>query len=331
MRQLFLLTLRILVSGLLLYFALRGIHFDELWSRLAGVHVGWFAIWISLSILTNLVQVFLGAMRWKEISAFCHAPLTLAQAFRYNMIGTFFNQTLPSTIGGDAMRLWLVNRTGAGWRSATYSVLVDRAIGLIALALVVVFSLPWSYDLIANKQGRIALIIVDFAAISAGLGFLVLGFLPWRWLRTWWVTRHFHACSVIASKVLFGRQTGPKVVLLSLSIHLLTVVIAWCAVRSLLAPANFDQMFLLVPPVALITMLPVSIAGWGLREATMMLAFGYAGLSQADGTMVSLLSGAVSFLVGTIGGLVWILSREKTDSASPALPHIQPVELGNAK
>ena len=51
---------------------------------------------------------------------------------RFNLIGTFFNQTLPSSIGGDAVRLWLVARGGAGWRAATYSIFVDRAIGLIA-------------------------------------------------------------------------------------------------------------------------------------------------------------------------------------------------------
>jgi glycosyltransferase 2 family protein len=51
-----------------------------------------------------------------------------------------------------------------------------------------------------------------------------------------------------------------------------------------------------------------------LREATMMLAFGYSGLNQADGTMVSLLTGVTSFLVGAIGGLVWIFSREKADT-----------------
>ena len=54
---------------------------------------------MSLAILAHLIQVFVGAMRWKEISALCGASLGLTQAF-YNMIGTFFNQTLPSTIGG---------------------------------------------------------------------------------------------------------------------------------------------------------------------------------------------------------------------------------------
>ena len=74
---------------------------------------------------------------------------------RYNVIGTFFNQTLPSSIGGDAVRLWLVARAGAGWRAATYSIFVDRAIGLIALAIIIVASLPWSYRLIGDPNGRL--------------------------------------------------------------------------------------------------------------------------------------------------------------------------------
>ena len=119
MRQSLLLITRILVSGLLLYFAVRGIQLSDLWSRLAGTNLAWFASWLFLAIATNVLQVFLGAMRWTELSAPCGAPLGLTQAFRYNMIGTFFNQTLPSTIGGDAMRLWLVKHTGAGWRAAT--------------------------------------------------------------------------------------------------------------------------------------------------------------------------------------------------------------------
>jgi hypothetical protein len=73
----------------------------------------------------------------------------------------------------------------------------------------------------------------------------------------------------------------------------------------------FGQVFQLVPPVMLITMLPISIAGWGVREATMGLAFGYAGLMASEGVNISLLFGAVSFIVGLVGGLVWILSAEK--------------------
>jgi glycosyltransferase 2 family protein len=304
------------MSLALLYLALRGIKFTVIQSRLSQINVGW----IGLAVIVTAVQIFIGALRWREISELCQAPLTDLQAFRYNMIGAFFNQTLPSSIGGDAVRLWLVNRTGAGWRAATYSILTDRAIGLIALALIIVASLPWSYGMIADSKGRLALVLVDFSALAGGFGFLLLGYLPWTWLKRWWPTRHLHACSVIANKVIFDRRSGPKIAVLSLAVHVLAVVIAWCAVRAISAPANFEQVFMLIPPIMLITMMPISIAGWGVREATMMVAFGYAGLAQTDGTVVSILFGAVSFIVGAAGGLVWILSSEKTAVAMAISP-----------
>jgi hypothetical protein len=79
---------------------------------------------------------------------------------------------------------------------------------------------------------------------------------------------------------------------------------------------------MLFPPIMLITMMPISIAGWGVREATMMVAFGYAGLVQADGTVVSILFGAVYFIVGALGGLVWIFSAEKA-AGSIEVAHAQ--------
>jgi len=307
MRRILLSALKILISAALLYLALRNVDFYELASRFNVASLGW----IGLAIAVMFLQIFVGVLRWREVSAECGAPLGTAQAMRYNVIGTFFNQTLPSSIGGDAVRLWLVARAGAGWRAATYSIFVDRAIGLIALAVVIVATLPWSFNLITNPTGRTALLTVDFAALAGGLGFLLLGRLQWPWLKRWWGTHHLHACSVIANRVIFSRERGPKIAALSFLVHLLAVVIAWCVVQSIAAPVVFGQIFQLIPPVMLITMLPISIAGWGVREATMGLAFGYAGLMSSEGVNISLLLGAVSFIVGAFGGLVWIFSAEK--------------------
>ena len=307
MRRILLSTIKILISAALLYFSLRKVNLFELASRIHVESLGW----IALAIAATLLQILVGVLRWREISDECGAPIETRQALRFNLIGTFFNQTLPSSIGGDAVRLWLVARSGAGWRAATYSIFVDRAIGLIALAIVIVASLPWSYQLISDPQGRSALLLVDFAALAGGIGFLVLGALPWPWLRHWWGTHHLHACAVIANRVIFSRDRGPKIAVLSVLVHVLAVVVAWCVVRSIAAPVMFGQVFQLVPPVMLVTMLPISIAGWGVREATMGLAFGYAGLMTNEGVNVSLLFGAVYFIVGIFGGLVWILSPEK--------------------
>jgi len=314
MRRILLSTAKILVSAALLYFSLRKVNLTDLVSRLDLASLGW----IGLAIAVTFLQIFIGALRWREISAECAAPLETRQAMRFNLIGTFFNQTLPSSIGGDAVRLWLVARGGAGWRAATYSIFVDRAIGLIALAVIIVASLPWSYHLIGDAYGRSALLLVDLAALAGGAGFLLVGVLPWPWLKRWWGTHHVHACSVIANRVIFSKRSGPSIAILSLLVHVLAVVIAWCVVQSITAPVAFGQTFLLIPPVMLITMLPISIAGWGVREATMGLAFGYAGLMTNEGINISLLYGAVSFIVGGFGGLVWIFSAEK--AAKGAVP-----------
>src|SRR5216684_1832718 len=312
MRRILLSTTKIVISAALLYFALRKVNLADLAARIHVESLGW----ITLGIAVTFLQIFLGVLRWREVSAECGAPLATAQAMRFNVIGTFFNQTLPSSIGGDAVRLWLVARAGAGWRAATYSIFVDRAIGLIALAIIIVASLPWSYSLISDAHGRSALLFVDFAALAGGMGFLALGRLRWPWLKRWWGTHHLHACSVIANRVIFSRERGPTIAVLSVLVHVLAVVIAWCVVQSIAAPVLFGQIFQLVPPVMLITMLPISIAGWGVREATMGLAFGYAGLASNEGVNVSLLYGAVSFLVGAFGGLVWIFSAEKAAQGS---------------
>jgi hypothetical protein len=307
MRRILLSTVKILISVALLYFSLRKVNLYDLAARIRVESLGW----LGLAIAITFLQIFLGVLRWREISGECGAPLETRQAMRYNVIGTFFNQTLPSAIGGDAVRLWLVARAGAGWRAATYSIFVDRAIGLIALAVLIVASLPWSYTLITDPHGRSALLLVDLLALAGGVGFLIFGALKWRWLKTWWATHHLHACAVIANRVIFSRSRGPIIAILSILVHVLAVVIAWCVVQSIAAPVRFSDVFMLVPPVMLITMMPISIAGWGVREATMGLAFGFAGLAANEGVNVSLLYGAVFFIVGAFGGLVWILSAEK--------------------
>ena len=319
MRRFLLSALKIAISATLLYVALRKTDFSALAARLSLQSIGWLALAMAIA----LFQIALAAIRWQMISGACEAPLTTRRALRYYMIGSFFNQTLPSSIGGDAVRLWLVGRGPAGWRAATYSIFVDRAIGLIALAVLIFVCVPWSFALISDPQARAALTLIDIIALAAGTAFLILGLLP-RWSDRWRLLHHLQSCAAKANAVLFNPGRSVSILVLSFSIHLINAVIAWCAARSIAAPVSFWELVLLVPPIMLLTTLPISIAGWGLRETTMGVAFGYAGLSSSEGINVSLLFGAVVFIVGCMGGLVWIGSAEKAAKGE------KPIEVPDA-
>lgn len=315
MRQFMVQIAKVAISVALLYLAMRGVNFDSVQSRLVQID----PVWIGVAILLALAQIVVASARWRDIATTCGTTMPTGTANRFGFIAAFFNQTLPSSIGGDGVRLWLLRRHGASWQTATYSVLVDRAVGVIVLAVIVVASLPWSYRLIVNDHARVGLVILDVVALAGGLTFLLLGRLPFAWLRTWWPVRHIHACSEVANTVMFRRSVGPKVLFLSLLNHLMTIAIAWCAARAIGSNASFFHMSLLIPPVILIMMIPISIAGWGLREQSMQAAFVYSGLSGADGVTISILFGGVYFITGAIGGLAWLYSPEKAEAGTAAV------------
>ena len=128
------------------------------------------------------------------------------------------------------------------------------------------------------------------------------------------ITRHFLDIAALASSL---KQPWCFVRLFGISVvgQLLTAAAAWCVAQSASANLSIADALLLVPPVLLVTVLPLSIAGWGVREGAMVAAFAYAGLPQSDGLIVSLLFGIASLVLGCFGGIVWLLShRQRADN-----------------
>ncbi len=311
MRKFLIFALKAAVSCILLYFAFSHVKFDMVGQQLDRMKFRW----LTAAILIVIAQFALAAQRWQMIVLHGLAPdvtpFTLARALRYSFIAAFFNQTLPSTVGGDAVRIWLLGRDKGGWHVATYSVLIDRMVGVLVLAALVVVCLPWSFALIGNTAGRTALLLVGFGSIGACAAFLALGFIQWRWLKRRWVTRQLTAAAAMARRVFSSAASGAPIIAYSLIIHALSASAAWCLAKSVAAPLTWSEALLLVLPVLLIATIPLSIAGWGTRETAMVLAFGYAGLPESTGLIVSVLLGIATFTAGLIGGVIWILGRGK--------------------
>lgn len=309
MRRLFGFALKAAVSIGLLYFAMSGVNLSAIGERLRSLKIEWMVAAFAL----GLVQLVLLSARWQTIARACEAPLTFARSLRLIFVASFFNQVLPSTVGGDAVRIWLLGRSGVRWSKATYSVLIDRFIGVLALAVLVTACLPWTFELIHDPLGRWALLVIGLGSIAASAAFLALGFLRWDRLQRWMPIRHLTQMAVIAQRILVARAGG-GVVGLSILIHGLTAGIAWCAGRAIGAPLGFFHSLALVPPVMLIATIPISVAGWGVREKSLVLAFAYAGLSRGDGFLVSVLLGATMFATGLIGGAVWLTGSDSIAS-----------------
>jgi hypothetical protein len=300
------LLLKALVTAGLLYFAIGRAHWEGLGDRLNRINLAWMV----LATAIGLLQLGLVSIRWSMIAERCGAPIALPRALRFSLVAYFFSQVLPSTVGGDAVRIWLFARDGAGWSKATHSVLLDRFVGVLALAAIVIGTLPWSFELIKNPIGRTTLLVIGFGCMGGGLCFLAMGYLQSSWLRNWAPTRHLMQMSVTARDLLFSIRTGVPFVGLSLIVHVLTAAVAWSAAQAVAAPVEFLQMLLLLSPVSMIATVPISIAGWGVRESALVLAFSYAGLPEGDALIISVLLGISMFATGAIGGLVWLASGE---------------------
>lgn len=296
------------VSGLLLYFALRSVDIGTIIGRLSRLEWSW----IILGLVLLFVQVIVLALRWELLIQRCGFNLGFKHALRFTMIAGFFNQTLPSSVGGDAVRIWLVAKQ-SNWRAAAYSVLLDRVVGTVALAILVVVCLPWTLALVRNPVGRAALLIIGLGCIAAGVAFVSLGWERLLILQRWSLTRHLAAAATVALTILNSPRTLGAMFGLSVIVHLLTALIAWSAAQSINADLPLLYSVFLVLPVVLLTVIPISIAGWGLREGAMVAAFGYAGLPASDGLMVSLMFGASYLILGAAGGLVWVLTTARGD------------------
>jgi len=311
-----LLLLKAAISILLLYLSLRAVNLAALGERLSRIEPAW----IAAALLALCAQVAILAWRWRTIVAACGAHLSYAAALRISFIAMFFNSVLPSTVGGDAARVVMLKHIGGGWANAAYSVLIDRVIGVTVLALLVIACLPWTLNLVTAPLARALLLAFGGAAIVGAIIFLTIGKLRWPLIARFAPTRHLAEVSRISWQLCRDGRRLAAVTVASFAVQIMTISVAWCLAQSVAASASFMLLLFLVPPVLLVATVPVSIAGWGLREGSMIVAFAYAGLAQGDGLIVSVLFGLATFAIGIIGGLIWIAGGARMSALRPDAP-----------
>lgn len=301
-----------LVSAGLIAFLLRGIDSNAVIDHLRAVN----GPAVILAAIVTMATSLLHALRWKMILARMGHGLRYAEALRLVLIGNFFNLPLPSTVGGDAFRAWGAYRIGIRASDSITSVVVDRICALAALVLMIVMGLWWLFDLIRGPAAR-WMISVAVGCFVTGIIMLLSLARFGQNLRRWRVTRWLLHVSEGLGAVVSKPKVTIQVVALALAAHVTLSYAVHILARGLSIDLALEHSLLLVPLVTLVTVLPVSISGWGLRESAMVVALGLIAVPPVQALSLSILYGLVVMACGVPGGFIWLLALRHAPAEGP--------------
>jgi uncharacterized protein (TIRG00374 family) len=270
-------------------------------------------------VLLLLLLSFLCILRWQIVMRQFGRMLGFRLTTRLFFEGLFFNQALPSTVGGDGVRIYRAFRAGLPLSAAINSVVLDRVLGLTSLMLLAALAQPLFYERVDSVAARLSFTAVFVVAVSGIFVLLLLAHMP-AWLRRWKVARGLVTLSHAARQAFTTPALLIPVTLLSIAGHLISVVVFYLLAASLNLGVTFLDCLVMVPSVLLLATVPVSVAGWGVREGAMVAAFGLLGVPAGAAAAASVLFGLGMAITALPGGLLWFLNADRGIDPLSAVP-----------
>jgi uncharacterized membrane protein YbhN (UPF0104 family) len=241
------------------------------------------------------------AYRWKLLAEVQGLSAPVQRFVLYYYIGMFFNLFLPTSIGGDIGRCYLLSKGRAHLKQAILSVLADRGIGLAALTAILLAALSRSTVLeVPPMLGRTVYIFGGLFFLAFLIPFSARSRIEaaWPWLSpvmSYWKSPRLLFFLLALSLVLQASVIG------------LHILVGKAVGLSL--PAGYY--FVFTPLVVAVSMIPVSLNGLGLREGAYVFFLRQAGVPIEVGMAFSLSWFGILFISGLIGGIAWIMSSER--------------------
>jgi uncharacterized membrane protein YbhN (UPF0104 family) len=294
-------------TGIILCLVLRRVEFPPIRETLAHAKFRFLLLAMSIALPLGITAV----QRWRSVMAAFGEKLSFSRALRYSWIGQFVNLGVPTVVGLDAVRTWKLHEQGTSIGLAARIVVVDRLCSLASLLLLIGIAIPHLLTLSGSDVFKSAS-LVAFTIGCVGLGLLAMLHLLGGGLRKTSRLRHLYQLSFDFDRTLFGNKIlAGKILLWSICNHLCRVVIVICLAFGLsIRLAPFDA-FTLVPSALLLAMVPISLAGWGVREVVFIQALSLAGIAAANAVALSLLYGLIGLVMGIVGGGIWLAERKK--------------------
>jgi uncharacterized membrane protein YbhN (UPF0104 family) len=277
-------------------------------------------LWTGLAILSLMIEVPIVGLRWCSIANALgdgQHPIKRGPMVAIIVIANFFAQVVPN-IAADTLRVWMLTTLDRGWRQAIASVIIDRAVGIAALLAIGFVVLLFPSALTALGGHRIivteifgALLVIGGAALflAHGLGTL---------LQVFRYTAALGRLAKAANTVLLGRQAGFSIMALAVAVHLFTILAVWLLARAAGLPLTILEAAVLFVVIVAVALIPISIAGWGVRELAVTSLLASHGVPVEQGLFFSVCFGLALLVAALPGALVWAAyspSRRRNDLA----------------
>ncbi len=320
-RKNILVLIKLIITIAIFFFIAGNIEVDKTIEILKQASV----LFIFFAISIQVLQVFVANIRWRMILNYMSIHVKYFQLLRYLWIGLFFNQTLPSSVGGDAMRGYcLYNSHGCTTSESTIVVLLDRFVGLLGLVFLILLLLPLSLYLLTGESSKeLVLIAISLFFILTGIIFtldvnpFVKRLIPQKFEALFSFSKN-------SRNLIFSKNPGIAMTIISLCIHILSIVSVYLLAISMGLTVTWMDLLLIIPLVIFFIALPISIAGWGVREGVMVIGLGYLGVSSEEALALSIVFGLSNLIVSIPGSAIWLLEslnnhKLKNDTDPPTL------------
>jgi glycosyltransferase 2 family protein len=295
---------KLVVTGACFWYVSRQVDMSQLRSVFSVLEFRW----VAFSILAVMLQIPLVAVRWRSILealAPCGARMTRVAIIAVTAIAIFFGQVLPS-VAGEGVRAWLLVRLGCDWRNALTSVIIDRSVGiglLVAFGFVVLLlpsgltALGGYRDLVLVAYGALLLAGVFALALAPAMAPVLAGWRYSRWLAILAADTH---------RVLLGAKS-PLILAMGCLVHALTILVVWSLGRAQGLALPVTDAAVLFTVMVGVTIVPISIGGWGLRELAVVSLLSDHGVAPANALLFSVEFGLTLAVASLPGALAWLL------------------------
>lgn len=306
------------------------------------VYLGWIVDWdravrtaseadiVLLIMVPCLLLARLGfaAFRWRLILADSELAFSFGEAYTDYLVGAFYNVLLPGVTGGDAVRIGrCVRRTECQLGTATASVLLERIGGIFALLNVALFDYllfpAMSSSLLSTEETSSVTMVAAVGIVL--MAAVTLGRRVWlRWLphgdagRVWRLIRQ----AVRTLGVLRGRTLG-AVFVLSMLFQVIDIVATFFLSQAIGLAVPLAGFFAIIPLVYLVTFLPISLGGLGVREGMFVFLLAQFGVVASDAVALSFLLYLNRVVIAGLGGLVQLAQTLRNKKADRVAEYVE--------